>query len=105
MNPKSCCAVQPIESGLTPETKTGGWGRCRGRGDSETPSTWKNLPWWEYTGSIHRPWTISYSRAARPAVLGGDPKGFDVRRASGPQAEVQAAVIQHVERCRLLGHM
>ena len=41
----------------------------------------------------------------RPAVLGGDTKGFDLGRAPGPQAEVQAAVTQHVERCRLLGHM
>ena len=41
----------------------------------------------------------------RPALLTGNTEGFDLGGAPRPEAEVQAAVAQHVERCRLLGHM
>ena len=40
-----------------------------------------------------------------PPILRSNTERLDLSRAPRPQPQVQAAIAQHIERCRLLGHM
>src|SRR5216684_5190236 len=82
----------------------GGWGFCRGLGESDREGTCQNLPSYAKGSWVQAPRMMCKDSSTRPAfarvpaealeVLGDDP---------APDAEVEAPAAQNIEHGKILG--